>query len=347
MAMSVMPIHHAGGHISSKGMRQKVIPIDCIMVFALPLKFAGSAPYFKIVKRMTVIPISRTRMSTVIHHGTYCHTESMMSAAPVIALSAIGSMILPKSVMRFRERATIRLGHATVTDDAEGERLGDVAPAHELRALKEDRNRLESAIGDLTGDIEQVPSAVSAIKVGGVRSYARVRGGEEVELAARPIRVERFEIRDLRMAGDFLDVDCVVDCSSGTYIRAIARDLGADLGVGGHLTALRRTRVGDFTVDNAQRIPERDAPRAAEDPSGGLHLTPLGEAALSFLPLLPVSEREAAALRYGQRIEAPQASEPETYPAAAIVPPTGELVAIVEPAPKRGLLKSASVIPRL
>lgn len=243
--------------------------------------------------------------------------------------------------------ATIRLGHATVTDDAEGERLGDVAPAHELRALKEDRNRLESAIGDLTGDIEQVPSAVSAIKVGGVRSYARVRGGEEVELAARPIRVERFEIRDLRMAGDFLDVDCVVDCSSGTYIRAIARDLGADLGVGGHLTALRRTRVGDFTVDNAQRIPERDAPRAAEDPSGGLHLTPLGEAALSFLPLLPVSEREAAALRYGQRIEAPQASEPETYPAAAIVPPTGELVAIVEPAPKRGLLKSASVIPRL
>lgn len=178
--------------------------------------------------------------------------------------------------------ATIRLGHATVTDDAEGERLGDVAPAHELRALKEDRSRLESAIGDLTGDIEQVPSAVSAIKVGGVRSYARVRGGEEVELAARPIRVERFEIRDLRMAGDFLDVDCVVDCSSGTYIRALARDLGAALGVGGHLTALRRTRVGDFTVDNAQRIPERDAPRAAEDPSGGLHLTPLGEAALSF-----------------------------------------------------------------
>ena len=243
--------------------------------------------------------------------------------------------------------ATIRLGHATVTDDAEGERLGDVAPAHELRALKEDRNRLESAIGNLTGDIEQVPSAVSAIKVGGVRSYARVRGGEEVELAARPIRVERFEIRDLREAGDFLDVDCVVDCSSGTYIRALARDLGTALGVGGHLTALRRTRVGDFTVDNAQRIPERDAPRAAEAPSGGLHLTPLGEAALSFLPLKPVSEREAAALRYGQWIEAPQASEPETYPAAAIVPPTGELVAIVEPAPKRGLLKSASVIPRL
>ncbi len=242
-------------------------------------------------------------------------------------------------------QATIRLGHATVTDDAEGELTGSVASESDLREILEERTRLESAIAALTGDIAQVPSAVSAIKVNGVRSYARVRGGEDVELDARPIRVDRFDIREARMSGGFLDVDCVVDCGSGTYIRALARDLGAALGVGGHLTALRRTRVGGFTVDNAQQIPERDAPRAAEDPSKALSLTPLGQAAASFLPLHPVSEREATALRYGQWIEAPEASEPETYPAAAIVPPTGELVAILEPAPKKGLLKSATVIP--
>ena len=242
--------------------------------------------------------------------------------------------------------ATIRLGHATVTDDAEGEQVGQTAPENELRAILDEYASLENAIADLTGDIAQVPSAVSAIKVNGVRSYARVRGGESVELAARPIRVDRFEIREARMSGGFLDVDCVVDCSSGTYIRALARDLGAALGVGGHLTALRRTRVGGFTVEAAQLIPERDAPRAAEDPSAALTLTPLGKAALSFLPLHAVSESEATALRHGQWIEASQASDPEAFPAAAIVPPTGELVAIVEPAPKRGLLKSASVIPR-
>lgn len=241
--------------------------------------------------------------------------------------------------------ATIRLGHATITDDAEGERLGQVAPESELLAIFHDRTRLETAITSLTGDISQVPSAVSAIKVNGVRSYARVRGGEDVQLEARPIRVDRFELRDARISDGFLDVDCVVDCSSGTYIRALARDLGEALEVGGHLTALRRTRVGEFGVESAQQVPERDAPRAEEDPSRALALTPLGEAAASFLPVHAVSEREATALRFGQWIEAPGASDTEAFPAAAIVSPTGELVAIVEPAPKKGLLKSATVIP--
>ena len=136
--------------------------------------------------------------------------------------------------------ATIRLGVATVTDDAEGETLA-VADAGAARDLSEER--IAAAIAALTGAIEQIPSAVSAIKVNGVRSYARVRDGEEVALAARPVRVDRFDVL-ARRDGPYVDLDVAVDVSSGTYVRALARDLGAALGVGGHLTALRRTRVG-------------------------------------------------------------------------------------------------------
>lgn len=146
--------------------------------------------------------------------------------------------------------ATIRLGVATNTDDADGEvtacggaRLDAVGP------------RLQASVAALTGTIRQVPSSVSAIKVNGQRAYALVRKGEDVQLAAREVTVSRFEIRDVRTGEadgvSVLDLDVVVDCSSGTYIRALARDLGADLGVGGHLTALRRTRVGPFGLEHA------------------------------------------------------------------------------------------------
>lgn len=145
--------------------------------------------------------------------------------------------------------ATIRLGAATVTDDAEGE-ITDAPGAAGL-----ERAALDAAVAGLTGDLLQVPSAVSAIKVDGRRSYARVRAGERVDLAGRPVRVSRFAVSDVRSveAGGvpMVDVDAVVECSSGTYVRALARDLGAALGTGGHLTALRRTRVGDFTLADA------------------------------------------------------------------------------------------------
>lgn len=144
--------------------------------------------------------------------------------------------------------ATIRLGSSTVTDDAEGDVVASTRAGH-LTDVD-----IRSAMAPLTGDIRQVPSAVSAIKVDGVRSYTRVRAGEAVELPARPVHVAAFEPLELRVSGDAVDVDVRVECSSGTYVRALARDLGAALGVGGHLTALRRTRVGGFTLAEAHTL---------------------------------------------------------------------------------------------
>ena len=140
-------------------------------------------------------------------------------------------------------QATIRLGRATTTDDREGEPLGEQIDATGL-----DEAEIERQLETLRGDIAQVPSAVSAIKIDGKRAYARVRAGEDVQLEARPVRVSRFEVTARREDGEHLDLDAVIYCSSGTYVRALARDLGTALEVGGHLTALRRTAVGPFDV---------------------------------------------------------------------------------------------------
>ncbi|MBA2308866.1 MAG: tRNA pseudouridine(55) synthase TruB, partial [Pseudonocardiales bacterium] len=145
--------------------------------------------------------------------------------------------------------ATIRLGVTTSTDDADGEIVATTDAAEVEEAA------VGAGMQRLTGDIEQVPSAVSAIKVDGVRAYARVRAGEDVELAARPVSVTAFDLHELRRAPEpdpgVTDLDVSVECSTGTYVRALARDLGAALGVGGHLVALRRTRVGPFGLDQA------------------------------------------------------------------------------------------------
>jgi len=191
---------------------------------------------------------------------------------------------------------TIRLGWATVSDDAEGERtIG--APADGLRTAD-----LLAAVDRLTGAILQRPSAVSAIKVDGRRAHERVRSGEAVELAARPVVVSVLDVRDARRRPDLaaLDVDVEVECSSGTYVRALARDLGELLGVGGHLTALRRTRVGGFTVDESRTLDDLAAERAA---TGSLTLIDLAEAAGSAFPMVAVSPRDEAAVRHGRPID--------------------------------------------
>ena len=144
--------------------------------------------------------------------------------------------------------ATIRLGQTTSTEDADGEVLQTISVSQITDA------DIESAAAVLRGDIMQVPSAVSAIKVGGKRAYQLAREGQAVELAARPVRIERFEVCDVRRSAGHVDVDVEVDCSSGTYIRALARDIGETLGVGGHLTALRRTRVGGYGLDEARTL---------------------------------------------------------------------------------------------
>jgi len=144
--------------------------------------------------------------------------------------------------------ATVRLGAATTTDDAEGETLSTASVAH----LTEDDVR--SAAGAFIGVLEQKPSAVSAVKVDGRRAYARVRAGEDVDLPARTVTVHELLVTDVRPGAEAVDVDVSVRCSSGTYVRAIARDLGSALGVGGHLTMLRRTAVGPFTLADARDL---------------------------------------------------------------------------------------------
>jgi tRNA pseudouridine55 synthase len=219
--------------------------------------------------------------------------------------------------------ATIRLGVATLTDDAEGELTATPGAVFipggtpQPPGVRLDSDRLAAAMSELTGDFEQVPSAVSAVKVGGLRSYARVRSGATVTLAPRPVRVARFEVRAQReLTADgvpVVDLDVDVECSTGTYVRALARDLGQKLGTGGHLTRLRRLRSGPFTVAEAQPLTD-DPPR----------VTALGEVARRCFPTLTLNAAQAAAVRHGRPL--PEVSLPAQR--TALLGPDGDLLAL-------------------
>jgi tRNA pseudouridine55 synthase len=211
--------------------------------------------------------------------------------------------------------ATIRLGAATTTDDAEGEIL-ERADAASLAAVAD--TAIRAGVENLTGEIEQVPSTVSAIKVDGRRAYDLARAGEEVALKSRRVTVSRFQLDAVRRGADGVDLDVEVDCSSGTYIRALARDLGHQLGVGGHLTALRRTRIGRFDVRDACRVDDIERRRL---------MTP-ADAAAAALPLLAVDAQQARDLRHGKRLPGLAASLPA--PQTAAIDPVGALVGVIE-----------------
>jgi tRNA pseudouridine55 synthase len=183
--------------------------------------------------------------------------------------------------------ATIRLGAATTTDDAEGE-LVEQTPAGHLT-----EEQVRAATRAFVGDIAQRPSSVSAIKVDGRRAYARVRAGEDVELPSRPVTVHELTVRAVRLEGEHVDVDVSVRCSSGTYIRAIARDLGAALGVGGHLTSLRRTAVGSFDLTVAHTL---------EALADDLRLVDLAEAARRSFPVHRLDAEQARDVGYGRSL---------------------------------------------
>jgi tRNA pseudouridine55 synthase len=211
--------------------------------------------------------------------------------------------------------ATIRLGEATITDDAEGEVTARTPAGH----LTEDEIR--SALAGFVGELDQVPSAVSAIKVKGVRSYARVRQGEAVQLPARRVRIDRLDVTAVHTGqstkDETVDVEIELDCSSGTYVRAIARDLGTALGVGGHLTALRRTAVGQFTLDEAVALADLEG---RENPV----TVPLATAAQLVLPRRDVDAAAARVLSHGGPL--PAAGTPGPY---AVFDPEGQVVAVV------------------
>ncbi|HET9517521.1 MAG TPA: tRNA pseudouridine(55) synthase TruB [Actinoplanes sp.] len=208
--------------------------------------------------------------------------------------------------------ATIRLGVSTVTDDAEGDVVAQVSAA----AVTDDAIR--AGLAAQTGEISQVPSAVSAIKVNGQRAYKRVRDGEDVQLAARTVTVSALDVLAIRRTADTVDVDVDVTCSSGTYIRAIARDLGSTVGVGGHLTALRRTAVGRLTLADAVTLPELES--TAPDVIG----LPLAEAARQTFPQRTATTEQARVLSHGGPLEPVGIVGPY-----AVFDAAGEVLAIV------------------
>ena len=185
--------------------------------------------------------------------------------------------------------ATMRLGQTTSTEDAEGEVLQTVS------ADDVTDSQIMDAVAALRGENAQVPSAVSAIKVGGTRAYKLAREGKTVELAPRNVRIDRFDVLAIRHHDGLIDVDVAVDCSSGTYIRALARDVGGALGVGGHLTALRRTSVGRFVLDQARTLDQlADAPRLSYS---------LDEACLQSFPRRDLTLDEAESARHGRALD--------------------------------------------
>jgi tRNA pseudouridine55 synthase len=255
------------------------------------------------------------------HAGTL---DPMATGVLVIGVEKATRLLGYLTLTEKEYAATIRLGQSTSTDDTEGEITGG-GPAGRVSA-----ETLAAAIAGLTGEIEQVPPAVSAIKVNGQRAYRLTRAGAAPELKSRPVTVYEFTVTAVRPvtndgAGELLDLDATVRCSSGTYIRALARDLGAALGTGGHLTRLRRTRVGGYRIEDA---------RTLEQLAERFEVLPLAQAAAAAFPSRNLTADEARRLAHGGRVAAVTAtaatatSGPAAGPAAAYAP-DGTLIALV------------------
>ncbi|MBO8189662.1 tRNA pseudouridine(55) synthase TruB [Streptomyces spirodelae] len=274
--------------------------------------------------------MARTRR--VGHAGTL---DPMATGVLVIGTERATRLLGHLALTEKEYVATVRLGQDTVTEDAEGE----ITASRGAKDL--DRERVEAAVATLTGQILQVPSAVSAVKVDGRRAYARVREGEEVELAARPVTVSSFVVHDMREetaeeGTPVTDLLVSVVCSSGTYVRALARDLGAALGTGGHLTALRRTRVGPYGLDGAHTLERLQEHVDAEEP---LPVLPLGEAAAAAFSRWDVDEEQARRIGNGVQLRMP--SDAGGPGPVAVFGPGGRFVALVEE--RSGRAKSLAV----
>ncbi|MEU9185072.1 tRNA pseudouridine(55) synthase TruB [Streptomyces sp. NPDC048484] len=268
--------------------------------------------------------IAKTRR--VGHAGTL---DPMATGVLVLGVEKATKLLGHLALTEKEYLGTIRLGQNTLTDDAEGDLTSSAD------ASKVTRDAVDAGIAKLSGDIMQVPSKVSAIKINGVRSYKRAREGEDFEIPARPVRIASFAVYDVRdaVAEDgtpVLDLIVSVVCSSGTYIRALARDLGADLGVGGHLTALRRTRVGPYKLDSARTLDQLQEE---------LTVMPVAEAATTAFPRWNVDTKRAQLLTNGVRLEMPE--EYTGAGAVGVFDPEGRFLALVEE--QKGKAKSLAV----
>ncbi|MES4889126.1 tRNA pseudouridine(55) synthase TruB [Streptomyces sp. NPDC096012] len=299
-------------------MTSKPTPPDGLVIVDKPSGFTSH----DVVAKMR--GIARTRR--VGHAGTL---DPMATGVLVLGIERATKLLGHLALTEKEYLGTIRLGQNTLTDDAEGEITSSTD------ASRVTREAIDAGIAKMTGDIMQVPSKVSAIKIDGVRSYKRAREGEDFEIPARPVTISSFTVYDVRDAvaedgTQVLDLVVSVVCSSGTYIRAIARDLGADLGVGGHLTALRRTRVGPYKLDAAHTLDQLQKE---------LTVLPIAEAATAAFPRWEVDERRARLLLNGVRLEMP--GEYAGAGPIAVFDPEGRFLALVEE--HKGKAKSLAV----
>lgn len=239
-----------------------------------------------------VVARARRALGTrkVGHAGTL---DPMATGVLVLGVGRATRLLGHLALHDKRYRATIRLGASTVSDDADGA-VTATADVRALAAVTD--SRIESALREQTGTIRQRPSSVSAIKVAGRRAHERVRSGEEVVLAAREVHVARIDVLGIQRSARAIEVDVDVECSTGTYVRAIARDVGHDLGVGGHLAALRRTRVGAFALADASSLTDLEE-------RGPAVVLPLDDVAPRCFATWVVDARVGDAVRHGRRIE--------------------------------------------
>ena len=257
------------------------------------------------------------------HAGTL---DPMATGVLVVGVEKATRLLGYLTLTQKQYEATIRLGQSTSTDDAEGE-VTFTASADGVCAAVLSQDEISKAVAELTGEIQQVPPAVSAIKVDGQRAYKLTRAGAAPELKPRPVTVYEFTVTAIRPAGHgdltgltgLTDIDATVRCSSGTYIRALARDLGRKLGTGGHLTALRRTWVGGYGLDAA---------RTLDQLAERFEVMPLAEAAAAAFPRRDLSADEARRLAHGGRLPAGPPGTGTASPTAAFAP-DGSLVALL------------------
>lgn len=264
------------------------------------------------------------------HAGTL---DPMATGVLVIGVERATRLLGHLALRDKRYLATMRLGSTTVTDDAEGEHVSSADPGV-LAAVTDDE--VSAALQALVGRIAQRPSAVSAVKVAGRRAYDRVRAGEDVELEPRQVEITRMDVIDVRRSGSGIDVDLDVECSTGTYVRAIARDVGAALGVGGHLTALRRTRVGTFGIDQAVNPEEVDESA----------IVPMSDVAATSFPVWRLaSDEEASAVTNGRRI--PWAGPAGPPAPVAVLDAAGDFLALAQDEDGLARYLAVFVTPRL
>ncbi len=265
-----------------------------------------------------VVAMVRRQLGTkkVGHAGTL---DPLATGLMVVGIDSATKLLSHLFGLDKQYRATIRLGQSTATDDAEGDVLS------QADASKITKEQIQIELEKLTGEIDQVPSSVSAIKVEGRRAYDIVRSGESVELTARRVKIYRFQlVSEITHVEKFLEFDVLVDCSTGTYIRALARDMGSSLGVGGHIRELRRTMVGEFRIDDATSPEQLRKPMT------------LLEVATMLFPVVELSDTQAQDIIHGKRIQL----EETTLLAASY---RGSLLAILEPIAKS--FRSVTVFP--